>query len=88
MVGSISGLLCARTMLRRLGGRRALFSSLLVVPAALAVMAGGMGVGSVPVLAAGLIIVGFGLSSLADGVYVKGSAIERESRAHASAADQ
>jgi hypothetical protein len=75
-------------MLQRLGGRRAIFSSLLVVAAALAVMAGGIGLRSVPVLAAGFIIVGFGFSSLDVGINIKGSAIERESRARASAADQ
>jgi MFS family permease len=77
-VGALGGLLCARPMLHRLGGRRAVISSLLVIAAALTVMAGGLGLRSVPVLAAGFIVVGFGLGSLDVGINVEGAAVERE----------
>jgi len=86
--GSISDLPCAPTRLQRLGGRRAISSSLLAVAATLGVMAGGIGVHSAPVLAAGFTIVGFGLKSLDIGINVNGSGIERESRAHVPATDQ
>jgi fucose permease len=77
-VGSIIGLLCARAVLNWLGGRRGILSALLVVAAALTLMAGGIGLRSVPVLAAGFIIVGFGLSILDVGINVQGAAVERE----------
>jgi fucose permease len=77
-VGSIIGLLCARAMLNRLGGRHGIFASLLIVAAALALMAGGIGLRSVSVLAAGFIIVGFGLSTLDVGINVQGAAVESE----------
>jgi MFS family permease len=77
-VGAIIGLLCARAVLNRLGGRRGILSALLVVAAALTLMAGGIGLRSVPVLAAGFIIVGFGLSTLDVGINVQGAAVERE----------
>jgi MFS family permease len=79
-VGSIGGLLAARPMLHRLGGRRAVFASLLVVAAALTVMAGGIALRSIPLLATGFIVVGFGLTSLDVGINVEGAAIEREAR--------
>jgi fucose permease len=77
-VGSIIGLLCARAVLNRLGGRNGILAALLVVAAALTLMAGGIGLRSVPVLAAGFIIVGFGLSTLDVGINVQGAAVERE----------
>jgi MFS family permease len=77
-VGALCGLLAARPMLHRLGGRRAVLSSLLVIAAALTVMAGGIGLRSVPVLAAGFLVIGVGLGSLDIGINVEGSAVERE----------
>ena len=77
-VGSIGGLLASRTLLHWLGGRRAVMASATVVALSLAVMAIGLSARSVPLLAFGFVVVGFGLGSLDVAINVEGSAVERE----------
>jgi MFS family permease len=75
-VGAIGGLLCSRFVLHRLGGRRAVMTTLLVVGLALAVMALGVASSSVAVLAAGFLMVGFGVGVLDVSINVEGAAVE------------
>lgn len=76
-VGSIIGLLAARTALHRLGGRGAVLSALLVVAGALVVMGVGVTSASVPVVGVGFTAVGLGLGSLDVAINVEGAAVER-----------
>ncbi len=77
-VGSIGGLLAARPLLHRLGGRRAILTTLTCVAAALGVMAAGLEAGSVIVLGVGLTAVGVGLGALDVSINVEGAAVERK----------
>jgi MFS family permease len=79
-VGAIGGLLCSRFVLHRLGGRRAVMTTLLVVASALAVMALGVASSSVAVLAVGFLMVGFGVGVLDVSINVEGAAVEIASR--------
>ncbi len=75
-VGAIGGLLCSRFFLHRLGGRRAVMTTLLVVASALVVMAFGVASSSVAVLAVGFLMVGLGVGVLDVSINVEGAAVE------------
>jgi MFS family permease len=76
-VGSIFGLMAARFLLHRLGGRGAVLSALLVTAAALALMGVGVSSDSVGLVAVGFTIVGFGVGTLDVSINVEGAAAER-----------
>lgn len=76
-VGSIFGLMAARFLLHRLGGRGAMLSALIVTAAALALMGVGVSSRSVATVAAGFTIVGFGVGTLDVSINVEGAAAER-----------
>ncbi len=77
-VGSIGGLLAARPLLHRLGGRRAIVTTLTCAAAALVVMAAGLEIGSVVVLGLGLTAVGVGVGALDVSINVEGAEVERQ----------
>ena len=76
-VGSIFGLIAARFALHRLGGRGAVLAALLVTAGALALMGLGVSARSVALVAAGFMIVGFGVGTLDVSINVEGAAAER-----------
>jgi MFS family permease len=76
-VGSIFGLMAARSALHRLGGRGAVRSALLVTAAALALMGAGVSSRSIGLVAAGFTLVGFGVGTLDVSINVEGAAAER-----------
>lgn len=76
-VGSIFGLIAARFALHRLGGRGAVLAALLVTAGALALMGVGVSARSVALVAAGFMIVGFGVGTLDVSINVEGAAAER-----------
>ena len=76
-VGALCGLLASTPVLHRLGGRRAMTAALSLIAAAMAVMGLALLLGSVPVLAAGFVAVGFGIGGLDVMINVQGAAIER-----------
>lgn len=77
-VGSIAGLGASSALLARLGPRRALGGSLLMVSAGLAVIAIGAGfAGSLPVTLLGFVVTGFGIGSLDVMINVQGAAVEK-----------
>ncbi|HTW13172.1 MAG TPA: MFS transporter [Solirubrobacteraceae bacterium] len=76
-VGSIIGLLCARLLLHRLGGRGAVLATLAIVSCSLVVMGVGVLSRSIAVVGLGFVVVGFGLGALDVSINVEGAAVER-----------
>jgi MFS family permease len=76
-VGSLFGLMAARSALHRLGGRGAVRLALLVTAGALALMGAGVSSRSVGFVAAGFTLVGFGVGTLDVSINVEGAAAER-----------
>ena len=76
-VGAILGLLASTPVLHRLGSRRAVTGALLLIAAAMTVMGAALILGSVPLLAVALAIVGLGIGVLDVLINVEGSAVER-----------
>jgi MFS family permease len=77
-VGAILGLLASTPLLHRLGSRRSIASAVLVTTAALAVLGVALIARSLPLLAAGFLVVGLGIGALDVLINVEGSAVERE----------
>jgi predicted MFS family arabinose efflux permease len=71
------GLLVSAPVLHRLGSRRGIGAALLLIAAAMAVMGLALILGSVPLLAAGFVIVGLGTGTLDVLINVEAAAIER-----------
>ena len=78
-VGAVSGLVCSRFLLHRLGGRRTVMTTLLGAAGALVVMAAGVASSWVIVVAAGFLLVGFAIGVLDVSINVEGAAVERAS---------
>jgi MFS family permease len=77
-VGSVVGLLSSTPILTQLGPRRALPGAMLVIALAVTIIGVGSGVlKSVPVVAAGFVLVGFAIGTLDVMINVEGAAIER-----------
>jgi MFS family permease len=76
-VGAILGLVASTPVLRRLGSRRAIAGALLLIAAAMTVMGAALLVGSVPLVAVALVIVGLGIGALDVLINVEGAAVER-----------
>jgi MFS family permease len=77
-VGSITGLLASTPVLNRLGPRRALPAAMLAIAVAVTIVGVGAGVlKSVPVVAAGFVVVGFSIGALDVMINVEGATIER-----------
>jgi MFS family permease len=76
-VGAILGLLVSTPILHRLGSRRGIGAALLLIAAAMAVMGLALTLGSVPLLAAGFVIVGLGLGTLDVLINVEAAAVEQ-----------
>ncbi len=76
-VGAILGLLASTPLLHWLGSRRSVAGSLLLISAAMAVMGFALILGSVPLVAAALVIVGLGIGTLDVLINVEGAAVER-----------
>ncbi len=76
-IGAVGGLVASTPLLTRLGGRRAVMTALLVIAVALAVMGAAITLRSVPLVAAGFAVVGFGIGTLDVLINVQGSAVER-----------
>ena len=75
--GAILGLLSSTPVLHRLGGRRALIASLLLVGAAMTVMGLALIAGSLPLLAVAFVVTGAGIGLLDVLINVEGAAVER-----------
>jgi MFS family permease len=76
-VGALLGLLASTSVLHRLGSRRAVAGSLLLIAAALIVMGLALIVDSVPLVALAFVITGMGIGLLDVLINVEGSAIEQ-----------
>src|ERR1700742_1065999 len=76
-VGAILGLLSSTPVLYRLGGRRALIASLLLVGAAMTAMGLALIAGSLPLLAVAFVATGAGIGLLDVLINVQGAAVER-----------
>jgi MFS family permease len=76
-IGAVGGLVASTPLLTRLGGRRAVMTALLVIAVALAVMGAAITLRSVPLVAAGFAVAGFGIGTLDVLINVQGSAVER-----------
>jgi MFS family permease len=76
-VGAILGLLASTPVLHRLGSRRAIAAAVLITTVAMTVMGLALILRSVPLLAAGFLIVGAGIGGLDVLINVEGSAVER-----------
>jgi len=76
-LGAIAGLVASTPVLHRLGSRRALAASLLLIATALTVMGVALIVGSVPLLAVAFVVTGLGVGALDVLINVEGSAVER-----------
>ena len=76
-VGAILGLLASTAVLHWLGGRRAIGGALLLIAAAMTVMGLALILGSVPLVAAGFVIVGVGIGALDVLINVEGAAVEQ-----------
>lgn len=76
-VGAIGGLLASTPVRHWLGGRRGIAGAALVVTGSMAVMGLALVVGWVPLLAAGLVVMGTGIGLLDVLINVEGSAVER-----------
>lgn len=75
-VGSVAGLLLATPLLRTLGSRRAIASTILLVAVALAVIGLAAALGSVPLVAVAFVAAGLGIGSLDVMINVEGTAVE------------
>jgi MFS family permease len=76
-VGAILGLLSSTPVLHWLGGRRGIFAALLVVAGSMALMGLALALDSLPLLAAGFVVVGSGIGLLDVLINVEGSAVEQ-----------
>jgi MFS family permease len=76
-VGAILGLLASTPLLHRLGGRRAIGGSLLLIGVAMTVMGVALILRSVPLLAAGFVVIGAGIGAIDVLLNVEGAAVER-----------
>ncbi|MGH3171558.1 MAG: hypothetical protein ACRDN0_37565, partial [Trebonia sp.] len=76
-VGAILGLLASTPVLHWLGGRRGIGAALLVIAAAMVVMGVALDLDSVPLLAAGFVVVGAGIGTADVLINVEGSAVEQ-----------
>jgi MFS family permease len=76
-VGSICGLLASTPVAHRFGTRNGIPGALVVIGVAMVVLAAGIGLRAVPLLAVAFAIVGFGLGLLDVLLNVEGSAVER-----------
>ncbi|WP_375388325.1 MFS transporter [uncultured Amnibacterium sp.] len=76
-VGSIGGLLAATPVAHRVGPRRGISGAILVVAVAMAVLAAGIALRAVPLLAVAFAIAGFGIGLMDVLLNVEGSAVER-----------
>jgi MFS family permease len=76
-VGAIAGLLASTPVLHRLGGRRAIGGSLLLIGVAMTVIGVALTLRSVPLLAAGFVVVGAGIGGIDVLLNVEGAAVER-----------
>jgi MFS family permease len=76
-VGAILGLLLSTPVLHWLGSRRGIGAALLLIAAAMAVMGVALMLTSVPLLAAGFVIVGLGVGTLDVLINVEAAAVER-----------
>ena len=76
-VGAILGLLASTAVLHWLGGRRAIGGAVLLIAAAMTVMGLALILGSVPLVAAGFVIVGVGIGALDVLINVEGAAVEQ-----------
>ena len=76
-VGAILGLLASTAVLHWLGGRRAIQGALLLTAAAMSVMGLALLLGSVPLVAAGFVIIGVGIGALDVLINVEGAAVEQ-----------
>lgn len=79
-IGSIAGLIASTPLLHFLRSRRAVGGAIVVMAIALAVMGIGVGAGSLPLVSAAFIAVGFGVGSLDVLINVEGAAIEGAAR--------
>jgi MFS family permease len=75
--GAIAGLLASTPVLHRLGGRRAIGGSLLLIGVAMTVIGVALMLRSVPLLAAGFVLVGAGIGGIDVLLNVEGAAVER-----------
>ena len=76
-VGAILGLLASTAVLHWLGGRLAIGGAVLLIAAAMTVMGLALILGSVPLVAAGFVIVGVGIGALDVLINVEGAAVEQ-----------
>jgi MFS family permease len=76
-VGAILGLLASTPVLHWLGSRRSVTGVLLLIAAAMTVMGLALILGSVPLVAVALVIIGLGVGTLDVLINVEGSAVER-----------
>ncbi|MFC4244496.1 MFS transporter [Gryllotalpicola reticulitermitis] len=76
-IGSIVGLFLSTPLLHWLGGRRGVLSALVTIAAAMALMALGVALRSLPVMVIGFIIIGMATGVLDVFINVEGSAVER-----------
>jgi MFS family permease len=75
--GAVLGLLTSAHMLRWLGSRRSVTAALLLTAAAMAVMGLALILGSVPLVAVALVIIGAGIGTLDVLINVEGAAVEQ-----------
>jgi predicted MFS family arabinose efflux permease len=76
-VGAILGLVVSTPLQHRLGSRRTVAATVVLIAAAMAVMGLALILRSVPLAAAGFVIVGLGIGALDVSINVEGAAIER-----------
>jgi MFS family permease len=76
-VGAILGLVASTPVLHWLGSRRAVAGALLLIAAAMTAMGVALLLGSVPLVAVALVIVGLGIGTLDVLINVEGAAVER-----------
>jgi len=76
-IGAILGLVASTPVLHWLGSRRAVMGALLLIAAAMSVMGVALILGSVPLVAVALVIVGLGIGALDVLINVEGAAVEQ-----------
>ncbi|MGN6200521.1 MFS transporter [Humibacter sp.] len=79
-IGSICGLVASTPLLHWLQSRRALGGAVLVIAAAMALMGVSVALGSIPLVIAAFVIVGFGIGVLDVLINVEGSAVESQAK--------
>lgn len=77
-IGAVGGLLVSTPLLSRFGARRALLIAVLVIAAAVATIGAAVGIGSVVLVALGLLVLGFSIGTLDVLANVEGAAVERQ----------